>query len=42
MADSFFAACQNKIPKVKRYLCSGVKAEPHRLDRNWRLFFPKI
>ncbi|GHU60586.1 hypothetical protein FACS1894171_2230 [Clostridia bacterium] len=41
LSDNFFADCQDKIPKSKRYLYQGLQAEPHTLDRDWLLFVPE-
>ncbi|GHU90816.1 hypothetical protein FACS1894202_11250 [Clostridia bacterium] len=41
LSDRFFADCQDKIPKSKRYLYQGLQAEPHTLDRDWLLFVPE-
>lgn len=41
LPDSFFAECQSRLPKSKRYFYQGLQREPHILDENWRLFVPK-
>jgi predicted transcriptional regulator of viral defense system len=41
LSDSFFAACQSKIPSAKRYLYGGLQGEPHKLNCEWLLFVPE-
>jgi predicted transcriptional regulator of viral defense system len=41
LSDKFYAVCQSKIPKSKRYLHQRLQTEPHILDRDWRLFVPE-
>jgi predicted transcriptional regulator of viral defense system len=41
LSDSFYAACQSKMPSAKRYLYNGLQNEPHKLSSDWRLFAPE-
>jgi predicted transcriptional regulator of viral defense system len=41
LSNSFFAACQSRIPPAKRYLYKGLQAEPHSFNRDWLLFVPE-
>ena len=41
LSNDFFAACQSKITKSKRYLYSGLQGESSVLNKDWMLFTPK-
>lgn len=41
LPESFFATCQNHIPRSKRYLYQKLQQEPHTLSEDWKLYVPK-
>jgi predicted transcriptional regulator of viral defense system len=41
LPDDFFADCERGISGARRYLYSGLRREPHPLNKDWALYVPE-